>query len=108
MSGMRTFSSNWPCVPPIVMAVSLPITCALTCSTTSRQHRVHLPGMIDEPFCSSGRNSSPMPARGPEPISAMSFAISVRLIGDDLQRTGELDERIAVGPAPRTDPPARR
>jgi hypothetical protein len=33
--------------------------------------------MIDEPFCSSGRNSSPMPARGPDPISAMSPAILV-------------------------------
>jgi len=35
ISGMRTLSSNWPCMPPIVIAVSLPITCALTCSTTS-------------------------------------------------------------------------
>ena len=36
-----------------------------------------LPGMIEEPFCSSGRKISPMPARGPEPISAMSLAILV-------------------------------
>ena len=36
-----------------------------------------LPGMIDEPFCSSGRKISPMPARGPEPISARSLAILV-------------------------------
>src|SRR5436190_1100 len=33
--------------------------------------------MIDEPFCSSGRKISPMPARGPEPISARSLAILV-------------------------------
>ena len=33
--------------------------------------------MIEEPFCSSGRKSSPMPARGPEPISARSLAILV-------------------------------
>ena len=33
--------------------------------------------MIDEPFCSSGRKISPMPARGPEPISARSPAIFV-------------------------------
>ena len=36
-----------------------------------------LPGMIEEPFWSSGRYSSPKPARGPEPISAMSCAIFV-------------------------------
>ena len=77
ISGMRTLSSNWPCRPPTVIAVSLPITCALTCSTTSGITGLTLPGMIDEPFCSSGRNSSPMPARGPEPISARSLAILV-------------------------------
>ena len=77
ISGIRTFSSNWPCMPPIVIAVSLPITCAATCSTTSGITGLTLPGMIEEPFCSSGRNSSPMPARGPEPISAMSLAIFV-------------------------------
>jgi len=26
-----------------------------------------LPGMIEEPFCNSGRNSSARPVRGPEP-----------------------------------------
>ena len=64
-------------MPPTVIAVSLPITCALTCSTTSGITGLTLPGMIEEPFCSSGRNSSPMPARGPEPISARSLAILV-------------------------------
>ena len=33
--------------------------------------------MIDEPFCSSGSKTSPMPARGPEPMSARSIAIFV-------------------------------
>ena len=33
--------------------------------------------MIDEPFWSSGRSSSPSPVRGPEPIHARSFAIFV-------------------------------
>ena len=55
ISGMRTLSSNWPCMPPIVIAVSLPITCAATWSTTSGITGLTLPGMIDEPFCSSGR-----------------------------------------------------
>ncbi len=77
ISGMRTLSSNWPCMPPIVIAVSLPITCAETCSTTSGITGLTLPGMIEEPFCSSGRKISPMPTRGPEPISARSLAILV-------------------------------
>src|SRR3954462_7268959 len=77
ISGMRTLSSKLPCVPPMVIAVSLPMTCAATCSTTSGITGLTFPGMIDEPFCSSGRNSSPMPARGPEPMSARSLAILV-------------------------------
>ena len=77
MSGMRTLSSNWPWSPPTVIAVSLPITCAETCSTTSGRTGLTLPGMIEEPFWSSGRKISPMPARGPEPISARSLAILV-------------------------------
>jgi hypothetical protein len=77
ISGIRTLSSNWPWRPATVIAVSLPITCAPTWSTTSGITGLTLPGMIDEPFWSSGRNSSPMPTRGPEPISAMSLAIFV-------------------------------
>ena len=64
-------------MPPIVIAVSLPITCAETWSTTSGITGLTLPGMIEEPFCSSGRKISPIPARGPEPISARSLAIFV-------------------------------
>ena len=78
MSGMRTLSSKFPCRPPTVIAVSLPMTCAPTCSTTSGMTGLTLPGMIDEPFCSSGRKISPIPARGPEPISARSMAILVK------------------------------
>ena len=70
-------SSNAPDMPPIVIAVSLPITCAETWVTTSQITGLTLPGMIDEPFCSSGRISSPSPARGPEPIQRRSFAIFV-------------------------------
>ena len=60
-----------------MIAVSLPITWAATWITTSGITGLTLPGMIEEPFCSSGRNSSPIPARGPEPISARSLAIFV-------------------------------
>ena len=55
MSGTRTFSSKLPCMPPSVIAASLPITCAATWSTTSGMTGLTLPGMIEEPFCSSGR-----------------------------------------------------
>ena len=75
ISGTRTFSSNWPCMPPIVIAASLPITWPATWITTSGITGLTLPGMIEEPFCSSGRRSSASPARGPEPISARSLAI---------------------------------
>jgi hypothetical protein len=77
MSGMRTLSSKLPCEPAIVIAMSLPTTWQPTCSATSGMTGLTLPGMIDEPFCSSGRKSSPRPARGPEPIHARSLAIFV-------------------------------
>ena len=75
--GTRTFSSKLPWVPAMLTAVSLPITCAATCSTTSGITGLTLPGMIDEPFCSSGSRSSTSPVRGPEPISTRSLAIFV-------------------------------
>ena len=77
ISGMRTFSSKLPCVPATVIAVSLPITWAPTCMTTSGMTGLTLPGMIEEPFWSSGRKISPRPQRGPEPIHARSLAIFV-------------------------------
>ena len=79
-----------------MIAVSLPITCAATWSTTSGITGLTLPGMIEEPFCSSGRNSSPMPARGPEPISARSLAILVSETAITFSAPGQLDERVAV------------
>ena len=75
ISGTRTLSSNWPWLPATVIAASLPITWAATWITTSGITGLTLPGMIEEPFCSSGRRSSARPARGPEPISARSLAI---------------------------------
>ena len=61
----------------MVMAVSLPMTWAATWQTTSGMTGLTLPGMIDEPFWSSGRVISPSPQRGPLPIHAMSVAILV-------------------------------
>ena len=59
------------------LAASLPITCAATCVTTSGMTGLTFPGMIELPFCSSGRKISASPARGPEPIRRRSFAIFV-------------------------------
>src|SRR3972149_665709 len=67
INGTKTFSSKWPCRPPIAIAWSLPITCAATWVTTSGMTGLTLPGMIELPFWSSGRKISPSPARGPEP-----------------------------------------
>ena len=77
MSGIWTFSSKLPCIPPTVIAVSFPITWAETWQTTSGMTGFTLPGMIDEPFWSSGMKISARPVRGPDPIQRMSFAILV-------------------------------
>ena len=67
-----------------MIAWSFPITCAATCVTTSGMTGFTLPGMIELPFCSSGRKISASPARGPEPISRRSLAIFVRLTATTL------------------------
>ena len=77
ITGTKTFSSKWPCMPPTVIAASFPITCAATWVTTSGMTGLTLPGMIELPFWSSGSAISARPARGPDPISRMSFAILV-------------------------------
>ena len=64
-------------MPAIAIAASLPITWSPTWITTSGITGLTLPGMIEEPFCSSGRRISARPARGPEPISARSLAILI-------------------------------
>ena len=73
--GTRTLSSNWPWLPARVIAASLPITWSATWMTTSGITGLTLPGMIEEPFWSSGSTISASPARGPDPISARSLAI---------------------------------
>ena len=97
ITGTRTFSSNAPCVPATVIAVSLPITCAATWSTTSGMTGLTLPGMIDEPFWSSGSCSSTEPG-------ARARAHQHQVVGDlgqrhghDLERAVQLDQRVAVG-----------
>ena len=67
MTGLKTFSSNWPYEPPTVTATLLPITCEATIVSASHCVGLTLPGMIDEPGSFSGSDSSPRPQRGPEP-----------------------------------------
>ena len=97
ITGTRTFSSNAPWVPATVTAVSLPITWAATWSTTSGITGLTLPGMIDEPFCSSGSRSSTRPVRGPEPISTRSLAIFVSDTATTLSAPCSSTRRVAVG-----------
>ena len=59
------------------MAASLPKTCIATWVTISHMTGLTLPGMIDDPACSSGRCSSPRPVAGPDPMSLMSLAILI-------------------------------
>ncbi len=73
--GTNTFSSKLPCEPPNAIAASLPITCALTCVTTSAMTGLTLPGMIDDPGWRSGSRISASPVRGPLAIQRRSFAI---------------------------------
>ena len=77
ISGTRTLSSNWPCEPPRAIAASLPITWSPTWIATSQITGLTLPGMIEDPFWSSGSRISARPARGPEPISARSPQILI-------------------------------
>jgi hypothetical protein len=75
IKGRKTLSSSWPRIAPIVIAVSLPITCAATCVTDSHSTGLTLPGMIEDPGWSDGRRSSPSPARGPLASRRTSSAI---------------------------------
>ena len=80
-----------------MIAVSLPITCALTWSTTSGRTGLTLPGMIEEPFWSFGQEDLADPG-------ARARAHEREVVGDlgqrhrdHLQRTGQLDQRVTVG-----------
>ena len=65
MTGLKTLSWKWPCVPANATAASLPNTCTATIVSASLWVGLILPGMIDEPGSLSGMVISPTPARGP-------------------------------------------
>ena len=83
-------------MPPIVIAASLPITWAATWITTSGITGLTLPGMIEEPFCSSGRRSSASPRARAGAHQRQVVGDLVERDGVDLQRAGQLDQRVAV------------
>ena len=63
----------------MLMATSLPKTCAASMVTASLCVGFTLPGMIDEPGSFSGMLNSPMPLRGPLASQRTSLAIFIRL-----------------------------
>ena len=77
ITGLKTFSSKFPCEPAKPMAASLPKTCTATMVIASDCVGFTLPGMIDEPGSFSGSINSPSPARGPEASQRMSLAIFI-------------------------------
>ena len=78
ITGRYVFSSRMPWEAPNVTVVSLPKTRAATWLTDSHSTGLTLPGMIDDPACSSGSSSSADPADGPLASRRMSLAILVR------------------------------
>ena len=75
--GSMTLSSKFPDCPPIVIAVSLPITCAQTIAIASGITGFTLPGIIEDPGCKASSAISPRPDSGPEFIQRKSFAIFI-------------------------------
>ena len=62
----------------MVIAASLPMTCAATMQTASGTTGLTLPGMIEEPGWSAGNSISRIPASGPEFIRRKSLAIFIK------------------------------
>src|SRR5258708_4233015 len=77
MRGLNTFSSKFPEAPPILIATSLPSTCAHSMVIASDCVGLTLPGMIELPGSFSGMEISPIPERGPLASQRTSFAILV-------------------------------
>src|SRR6266498_2881709 len=75
MPGIITLSYNCPACAPHATEVSLPITWKQTWFTISAIAGFTFPGMIDEPGCTAGSESSPNPVRGPETRSRRSLQI---------------------------------
>ena len=97
ISGMRTLSSNWPCMPPIVIAVSLPIDLRGDLQDDLGDDRVDLAGHDRRALLQLGQEQlADAGARAGAHQREVVGDLGQR-DGDDLQRAGQLDERVAVG-----------
>ncbi len=97
MTGICTLSSNEPDAPPHAMVASLPMTRAHTMSTASGMTGLTLPGMIDEPGWRSGMLQLAEPGVRARAHPAQVVADLREAHGDGAQRSGCLDEAVAVG-----------
>ena len=75
ITGSMTFKSKLPCVFATVTVTALPITWEQTMMSCSHMTGFTLPGMMDDPGCTAGSDSSPSPQRGPDDSQRMSLAI---------------------------------
>ena len=98
ISGLKTFSSKLPDAPPMLMATSLPITCAHDHRQRLALRRVDL-ARHDRasPARSRGCVSSPRPQRGPAASQRTSLAIFISARGQRLQRAVRVHERVVRG-----------
>ena len=97
ITGIATFSSKFPVDPAQATVWSFPITLAQTISTASGITGLTLPGIIEDPGCKSGMESSPSPAFGPDPIHRRSLLIFVRLTART-RRAPEASTRASLAP----------
>src|SRR5579864_7206588 len=75
ITGLKTFSSKFPCDPANPTAAVAPCTCTHTMVIASHCVGLTFPGMIDDPGSFSGIDNSPSPQRGPEASQRMSLEI---------------------------------
>ena len=97
ISGMRTLSSNWPCRPPTVIAVSLPITCALDLQHDLGDHRVDLARHDRGALLQLRQEQLADPGARARAHQREVVGDLRQRDGDDLQRARQLDQRVAVG-----------
>ena len=79
ITGLKTFNSKWPLLPPIPMVTSLPITCAAIMVNASHCVGFTLPGIMLLPGSLSGIYNSPIPLLGPLDNILTSLAIFIKL-----------------------------
>jgi len=106
IKGIITFELEIAAQPARVIAASFPMTLGAHLEQRFRNDGIDFAGHDREPAESSGRRSSPMPQRGPEPIHRMSLAILIR---ERRAFSGPRSSppRHPGRPAPRSDSPLR-